>query len=299
VKVRVVHDPSLHFFARDVLSPNESRPKMVRAKLLGPVACGAFYLVLLGCGGDVTRQPSAQRDAGGDATAAVSTFDSGAIQDATETLPDVGSAMEAASPDVGSADSSLSESDSGAPPTDEVDASVDDAESSDAESSDASEIQADAHCMSLQISEYDQTCNVDQDCTPALSGDVCDQCNWAAINVSAQEAYGQALRAALGGPIMYPICPGNDTTCCRSGRCAIGASVCGVPDAGTTQPISDASFMPNYTVLCVEDAGAMDSGSAVPGESRWCNGPEQCLQFNGGWQCCVTNFGPVAMCVAR
>jgi hypothetical protein len=52
----------------------------------------------------------------------------------------------------------------------------------------------------------------------------------------------------------------------------------------------------DYTVLCVGDAGPVDGGSpadnpAVPGVSRWCNGPEVCTAFNGGWDCCVTMGG--------
>jgi hypothetical protein len=245
---------------------------MVRAKLPGSVACGAFYLVLLGCGGDVTRQPSAQRDVGGDATAAVSTFDAGALQDATETLPDVSSAMDAGSLDAGSA------MEAGSP---------------------------DANPCMVVASDYDQTCSADSDCVGVISGDVCpltSHCGVSTflegINVSQQDVYESALETALAKfTLMEPLCPQTPIACCRGGLCA-GTFECVSGDAGTTQPISDASFMPNYTVLCVEDAGAMDSGSAVPGESRWCNGPEQCLQFNGGWQCCVTNFGPVAMCVA-
>ena len=97
---------------------------------------------------------------------------------------------------------------------------------------------------------------------------------------------------------MEPICPQGRAACCLGGLCSTSDACQPEPeDSGVTQPINDASFMPNYTVLCVEDAGAMDSGVAVPGVSRRCNGPEQCLQFNGGWQCCVTNFGPVEMCI--
>ena len=60
---------------------------------------------------------------------------------------------------------------------------------------------------------------------------------------------------------------------------------------------NDASgYTPNYTVLCAADAGPQDSGSAIPGVSRWCNGPEVCIPFNGGWECCVLMHG-ISFCV--
>ena len=59
----------------------------------------------------------------------------------------------------------------------------------------------------------------------------------------------------------------------------------------------------DVTVLCLADAGPVDGGTPaaengdIPGVGRWCNGPEVCTPFNGGWQCCVTG-PPISVCVA-
>jgi hypothetical protein len=155
-------------------------------------------------------------------------------------------------------------------------------------------------------SDYDQTCNVDEDCEAVLSGDVCPltcncgtNCSLDAINVRQHDAYLAALSAAWTpySP-MIPPC-GTSNACCQAGRCV---ARCAPPaDAGVGLPIGDASDGPNYTVLCVGDAGPSDAAydadiPAVPGVSRWCNGPEMCTAFNGGWQCCVS-IGPTETCI--
>jgi hypothetical protein len=98
--------------------------------------------------------------------------------------------------------------------------------------------------------------------------------------------------------------PGCDsfTACCRAGRCFADPE-CAPDDAAPADgaAIGDASYDPHYTVLCIADAGPSDAAYdanilAVPGVSRWCNGPETCTAFNGGWQCCAS-IGPTETCV--
>ena len=87
---------------------------------------------------------------------------------------------------------------------------------------------------------------------------------------------------------------------CQSGRCVVGDC----PETADAAPASDdapSGNELNYTVLCVADTGPLDAGypgpPAIPGVSRWCNGPEVCTPFNGGWECCVF-MAPQSMCVA-
>jgi hypothetical protein len=154
---------------------------------------------------------------------------------------------------------------------------------------------------SSSIAGFDETCVSDDDCFTAIIGNICaGDCSAVGLNRNEENAFGQ-LRAAT-----LPIGSGMDNECgasvpprcCHQGLCTISFADCPMVEAGPPQNANDASYNPDYTVLCVEDAGAIDSGVAVPGVSRRCNGPEQCLQFNGDWQCCVTNLGPIEMCIA-
>ena len=151
-------------------------------------------------------------------------------------------------------------------------------------------------CM-VDATDFDQSCTTDTDCRAVVTGYVCGgaQCANAGINAKALQTYERA----------YPPRPPNtsntvvscdDHACCRAGRCAAGTE-CAPTDAGA--PMVDASEPPDlhYTVLCGEDTGPSDAGSAIPGVSRWCNGLEACTPFNGGWECCLDK-GPVQMCIA-
>jgi hypothetical protein len=156
---------------------------------------------------------------------------------------------------------------------------------------------ATASCM-VAVTDFDQTCSTDGDCVAVASGNVCStpQCPNSAINASALKAFNQALRAAQEPGLndqSFSCTPNRP--CCRGGRCA--APIACEP-AEASAPAVDASGDLDYTVLCVADAGIEDDGSAIPGVSRWCNGPETCTPFNGGWECCVITGAGVSMCVA-
>ncbi len=156
---------------------------------------------------------------------------------------------------------------------------------------------SDSSCM-VQASDFDQTCSVDSDCKSVLSGFVCfDPCTtFGVINSRELSTYEQTVNltiqssvSAVSGGIQCLL----PRAYCDAGLCAMSSQeVASIPP-----PVLDASPGDlHVTVLCVEDAGVMDAGAAIPGASRWCNGPESCLPFNGGWQCC-SNVGAIEMCV--
>jgi hypothetical protein len=130
-------------------------------------------------------------------------------------------------------------------------------------------------CMVLP-SDYDQSCTGDSFCVVLPTG-YChqDTCSFGAVNGGEFSAYTAALAAAHitvpGGPGCVP-----GRACCVAGRCA----EC-MDDAG---PGSLSS--PNFTELCIADAGPRDAGMAVSGASRWCAGMQACTPVNGEWECC-------------
>jgi hypothetical protein len=126
-------------------------------------------------------------------------------------------------------------------------------------------------------------------------------CGGSAISATALAQFNaDVAKTPLGSGAVQELkcnCPGEFAPCCRQGRCVAGSDCLAAPDAAQTM----VSGPPDFTVLCIADAGFLDSGStdaaAVPGYSRWCNGPEVCQPINGAWECCVTN-GVFSMCFA-
>lgn len=176
---------------------------------------------------------------------------------------------------------------------------------------------SDPACL-ISESNYDTSCTVDSDCVATAGmnpeyvvqfGNWCVSqcfCGGNAINRDSAAQYAQDVsRTPLGSgaiPALECGCAVSLGLCCSAGKCTTGPA-CASPVEATDAGVVDASsYTPNYTVLCVADAGPSDASSpaqapAVPGASRWCNGPEMCTPFNGGWECCVAR-GPLAMCVA-
>jgi hypothetical protein len=158
----------------------------------------------------------------------------------------------------------------------------------------------------ISASNYDSSCTVDSDCVAVTeTDDWCASdclCGRGFLNKKSAAQYVQeAARTPLGSGAVAPGfcgCPLSPPPCCVQGQCTVTG--CG----STPTPVDDASAEPGdlgYTVLCVGDAGPVDAGvadtPATPGVSRWCNGPEVCTSFNGGWACCVLNPAPVVICV--
>jgi hypothetical protein len=158
----------------------------------------------------------------------------------------------------------------------------------------------------ISASNYDQSCNVDSDCTLVASGDYCSTgcfCPLSTISVGALSQFNADVSQTPIGSGTLPgetcNCPEEFVPCCRGGTCQTGSACMSEPDSG----LLDAGNNPlDYTALCVGDAGPSDAGyssgvAAVPGVSRWCNGPEVCTTFNGGWACCIL-MGEISTCVS-
>jgi hypothetical protein len=164
-----------------------------------------------------------------------------------------------------------------------------------------------AACM-LVASNYDQSCAVDTDCAIVGTGNYCEAnqcyCGGSSINANAVPQFQADVAKTPVGMGDVPSgncgCPFEGPPCCAGGKCQTGGACTSV--MGADAAANDASgYTPDYTVLCVEDAGPADGGPAdapaIPGVSRWCNGAEQCVPFNGGWDCCVLMNG-ISFCVA-
>ena len=183
-------------------------------------------------------------------------------------------------------DSSLLDADSGTVVSGyDGESAADVTSSSDAQSlSDGgSEAQSGFHCVAVtpQASDYDQTCNVDQDCAPVPTGDFCHQCVFAAINVTQEGAYSQAL-ASLSGMLS---CMNEGPTCCRSGHCTIGASVCNVPEGGpsdaspTPDDVDAGSGVCEVTIMAGADSQPCESAGGVCVANADCSGCNSVPRF--------------------
>jgi hypothetical protein len=170
----------------------------------------------------------------------------------------------------------------------------------------------DAAACTILASNYDQSCTVDTDCVRVAAGDYCgDEClcgGESTINVGALAQFNaDVAKTPIGSGAVEGVgadcgCPTeiDNAPCCQGGQCVVGRC----PETVDAAPANDdapSGNELNYTVLCVADAGPLDAGypgpPAIPGVSRWCNGPEVCTPFNGGWECCVF-MAPQSMCVA-
>jgi hypothetical protein len=140
------------------------------------------------------------------------------------------------------------------------------------------------------------------------AGDYCVAgclCGGSAISATALAQFNaDVAKTPLGSGAVQELpcnCPAEFAPCCRQGQCVAGSACLAAPDAAPDAPQTMVSGPPDFTVLCIADAGFLDSGStdaaAVPGYSRWCNGPEVCEPLNGVWECCIAN-GVSSMCFA-
>jgi hypothetical protein len=169
----------------------------------------------------------------------------------------------------------------------------------------------DAACT-IVASNYDQSCGVDTDCRMISAGDYCVAgclCGGSAISATALAQFNaDVAKTPVGSGAVQELpcnCPAEFAPCCRQGQCVAGSDCLpgsdATPDAGPDAAQTSVSGPNDFTVLCIADAGPLDSGStdaaAIAGHSLWCNGPEVCEPIGGVWECCVTN-GAFSMCVA-
>jgi hypothetical protein len=85
-------------------------------------------------------------------------------------------------------------------------------------------------CVDVDLSSFDQSCQLDSDCMDITAGKICTgqcACGGSAINVSSESAYEQAI-APVGNGTACP-CPFSGQPRCLSNHCAL----CGV---GLDQP---------------------------------------------------------------
>jgi hypothetical protein len=166
----------------------------------------------------------------------------------------------------------------------------------------------DGGCL-IQVSSYDQSCNVDSDCVsvveglPVGSGNYCEPsciCPDEAINRAAAAQFATAvLRTPRGsGAVAHTpcySCPNDLGPCCVSGKCST-ACPCTSPACSSSGPPEDAgaptsALIPDGDILCSSHTGPIDGAASVGDASVFaCGYPEQCVQLNGEWACC-TNVG--------
>jgi hypothetical protein len=164
----------------------------------------------------------------------------------------------------------------------------------------------------LQLSNYDQSCEVDSDCVavaglsePGYSVDLCQEqclCNNYAINGAARPQYIVAFGQTPAGGVSQG-CEGEINACvtlygpcCREGMCQTG-SACNMPsgDAGGDQ-LSDAHLSMDSDVLCALNFGPMAPSTTDAGPALLCTGGEFCSIYNSGWHCCFV-AGGATICV--
>jgi hypothetical protein len=136
---------------------------------------------------------------------------------------------------------------------------------------------ADAACMILETN-YDQTCEVDGDCSEISAGDYCSaRCDCpggAAINVHDLARYDADIANTPFGSGAIPaancLCVGSAGPCCRSGTC-------------TMECVSSNDTLP----VCSEAGGSCSlSASACDGASVPRLGPSDSCAF-ADEQCCL------------
>lgn len=160
----------------------------------------------------------------------------------------------------------------------------------------------------VEATNYDQSCSTDTDCVGTAgpfaveSGNFCQalcMCGGDSINKAAVPRYVRDVsQTPLGSGAIAPLlcsCPQVGSPCCASGRCATycpSPLPAGVQDAEPAQEV-----MPPGGIMCSLDIGPFDAGTDASGPWNWCPPPARCVQFNGGWACCMLSPG-LALCGA-
>lgn len=101
----------------------------------------------------------------------------------------------------------------------------------------------------VDITEYDQSCEVGEDCIPVVDGDPCCGCPNAAVNKSELERYQDAVAECT--ELCDIECGKTPTVACQAGKCTLG-------EGGTI-------CTPNEEVFCQCMSGA--SGTKICNES--------------------------------
>jgi len=131
-----------------------------------------------------------------------------------------------------------------------------------------------AACVSVELSSYDQSCNVDADCVEITSGSVCNgscQCGGSAINVDGESRYRSQVAGITAGECPCfaggnPTCVDHTCTLCSpgpGGSCGVIARDAGAPSRTCVNV--DAS---TYDQSCAQDSDCIDvtAGMLCSGE---------------------------------
>jgi hypothetical protein len=137
-----------------------------------------------------------------------------------------------------------------------------------------------AACVNVELSSYDQSCNVDSDCVEITSGTICNpscECGGSVINVDGQARYQSQVAGITpsGCPCAYggnPTCVNHTCTLCEpgpGGSCDVTAD-----DAG--QPSSDAAECVNVDVSSYDQSCTQSSDCIEVTAGMVCTGECSC-----------------------
>jgi hypothetical protein len=131
-----------------------------------------------------------------------------------------------------------------------------------------------AACVNVELSSYDQSCNVDSDCVEITSGTICNgscECGGSVINIDGQARYQSQVAGitASGCPCAYPgnpACVNHTCTLCEPGA---GGS-CGVTTDDAGPPPGDAAACVNIDVTTYDQS---------------CTTSADCVEITSGMVC--------------
>jgi hypothetical protein len=165
---------------------------------------------------------------------------------------------------------------------------------------DRSTSQGDA-CSIVLASDYYQSCAADTDC--ALVGQVSfcppgpiDNCPTFPISKSVVPQYMAALSDALASVAGQGSSCIANSVCCVQGQCSTSCPLPPLSPPAGADASSDAPIIPPGSVLCSSELGPVDAAVADAGSVSRCNPPQSCMQYNGGWTCCMNAGGGIAIC---
>ena len=169
----------------------------------------------------------------------------------------------------------------------------------DAGRADAAVQKAEAGPCAIDTSNYDLSCSTDSDCVgfiagsepglglgglPVQSGNYCTPMCFCGGDVISKKSVAQyttdVSKTPLGSGAIAPLscgCGDEPGPCCENGQC-VAKSVCGPIggpfDAGAP---TTGGALPDGSVMCALEMGAIDSGAQGNGAWRWCTPPERCV----------------------
>lgn len=160
----------------------------------------------------------------------------------------------------------------------------------------------------IQASAYDNSCTADSDCVTSANGfsvalgDYCDAgcfCPTDTISQGAAAQYANDVAKTPWGMGAFGSqgcnCGAAANPCCVAGHCSLtcpGTYNGGGPSSDAEAAGGpDSTTLPPGSVLCASRVGPVDAAIVDGGMLYQCVPPQSCMQFNGGWSCCM-NINP-------